>query len=69
MLGELEYMGQAEPVPTTEPIEPIAPTDETGMGDVEFEVEIVPPESGQQEEPLNVGIGSLVMPTEDPDKQ
>ena len=69
MLGELEYMGQTEPVPTTEPIEPIAPTDETGMGDVEFEVEIVPPESGQQEEPLNVGIGSLVMPTEDPDKQ
>ena len=77
MLGELEYMGQTEPVPTTEPsgetgeigeiVEPIPP--ESDGGNMEFEVEVSPTESGQQDAPLNIGTGSLVFPTEDPDKQ
>ena len=76
-LGELEYMGQTEPVPTTEPtgetgeigeiVEPIPP--ESDGGSTEFEVEVSPTESGQQDAPLNIGTGSLVFPTEDPDKQ
>ena len=75
MLGELEYMGQTEPVPTTEPtgetgetIGTDIPTEPDG-GDMEFEVEVVPTESGQQDAPLNIGTGSLVFPTEDPEKQ
>ena len=81
MLGELEYMGQTEPVPTTEPtgetgeigeiVEPIPPEipAEPEDGDVEFEIEVSPTESGQQDAPLNIGTGSLVFPTEDPEKQ
>lgn len=81
MLGELEYMGQTEPVPTTEPtgetgeigeiVEPIPPEvpAEPDDGDVEFEIEVSPTESGQQDAPLNIGTGSLVFPTEDPEKQ
>ena len=84
MLGELEYMGQTEPVPTTEPtgetgesgeigeiVEPVPPEvpAEPDGGNVEFEVEVSPTEGGQQDAPLNIGTGSLVFPTEDPDKQ
>ena len=84
MLGELEYMGQTEPVPTTEPtgetgesgevgeiVEPVPPEvpAEPDDGDVEFEIEVTPTESGQQDAPLNIGTGSLVFPTEDPEKQ
>ena len=81
MLGELEYMGQTEPVPTTEPtgetgevgeiVEPVPPEvpAEPDGGDVEFEIEVSPTEGGQQDAPLNIGTGSLVFPTEDPDKQ
>ena len=80
-LGELEYMGQPEPVPTTEPtgetgetgeiVEPVPPEvpAEPEGGDVEFEIEVTPTEGGQQDAPLNIGTGSLVFPTEDPDKQ
>ena len=83
-LGELEYMGQTEPVPTTEPtgetdesgeigeiVEPVPPEvpAEPEGGDVEFEIEVTPTEGGQQDAPLNIGTGSLVFPTEDPDKQ
>jgi hypothetical protein len=81
MLGELEYMGQTEPVPTTEPtgetgevgeiVEPVPPEvpAEPEGGDVEFEIEVTPTEGGQQDAPLNIGTGSLVFPTEDPEKQ
>ena len=84
MLGELEYMGQTEPVPTTEPtgetgesgeigeiVEPVPPEvpAESDGGNMEFEVEVSPTEGGQQDAPLNIGTGSLVFPTEDPDKQ
>ena len=78
MLGELEYMGQTEPVPTTEPtgetgevFEPVPPEvpAEPDDGDVEFEIEVTPTEGGQQDAPLNIGTGSLVFPTEDPEKQ
>ena len=81
MLGELEYMGQTEPVPTTEPtgetgeigeiVEPVPPEipAEPDSGDVELEIEVSPTESGQQDAPLNIGTGSLVFPTEDPEKQ
>ena len=80
-LGELEYMGQTEPVPTTEPtgetgeigeiVEPVPPEipAEPDSGDVELEIEVSPTESGQQDAPLNIGTGSLVFPTEDPEKQ
>ena len=80
-LGELEYMGQTEPVPTTEPtgetgetgevFEPVPPEipAEPDGGDVEFEIEVTPTEGGQQDAPLNIGTGSLVFPTEDPEKQ
>ncbi|MBQ8355641.1 MAG: efflux RND transporter periplasmic adaptor subunit [Oscillospiraceae bacterium] len=84
MLGELEYMGQTEPVPTTEPtgetgesgeigeiVEPVPPEipAESDGGNLEFEVEVSPTEGGQQDAPLNIGTGSLVFPTEDPEKQ
>ena len=81
MLGELEYMGQTEPVPTTEPtgetgevgeiVEPVPPEvpAEPDGGDVEFEIEVSPTEGGQQDAPINIGTGSLVFPTEDPDKR
>ena len=66
MLGELEYMGQTEPVPTTLP----ADSGETGeAADPEMTpvIDITPPEEPQEDVPMNGG--SLVMPTEDPDKQ
>ena len=63
LLGELEYMGQTEPVPTTEP------TGETGEADTDFEAESIPSESEEQEDTVVIGIGSLAMPTEDPDKE
>ena len=63
LLGELEYMGQTEPVPTAEP------TGETGEADTDFEAESIPSESGEQEDTVVIGIGSLAMPTEDPDKE
>ena len=66
MLGELEYMGQTEPVPTTEPT---GETGESVEADMDFEEEIIPSESDDKEEPVSVGIGSLAMPTEDPDKE
>ena len=69
------------PLPTTEPtgetgetgeiVEPVPPEvpAEPEGGDVEFEIEVTPTEGGQQDAPLNIGTGSLVFPTEDPDKQ
>ena len=73
MLGELEYMGQTEPVPTTEPAyesgETWIPT-ESGEADLDYEVEISPSEgTGEQEPIVDVGIGSLVFPTDDPEKE
>lgn len=70
MLGELEYMGQTEPVPTTEPSgETWIPT-ESGEADLDYEVDVTPSEGAEPEEPVvNVGIGSLVFPTEDPEKE
>lgn len=63
LLGELEYMGQTEPLPTSEP------TGETGEADMEFETEIIPSESGEKEETVVIGLDSLALPTEDPDKE
>ena len=66
--GELEYMGQTEPVPTTLP----ADTGEAGMpGETapSQAVELIPVPP-QADEPVDAPIdGSLVIPTEDPDKQ
>ena len=55
LLGELEYMGQTEPLPSTEP---------TGTGEAPSETA-----SNPVEEPAGAGSGSLVTPTEDPEKQ
>ena len=73
MLGELEYMGQTEPVPTTEPVyesgETWVPT-ESGEAEQDYEVDVTPSEGTEEEEiSVNVGIGSLVFPTEDPEKE
>ena len=73
MLGELEYMGQTEPVPTTEPAyesgETWVPT-ESGEAEQDYEVDATPSEGTEEEEiAVNVGIGSLVFPTEDPEKE
>ena len=66
--GELEYMGQTEPVPTTLP----ADTGEAGMpGETapSQAVELIPVPP-QADEPMDAPIdGSLVIPTEDPEKQ
>ena len=74
--SELEYMGQTEPTESlpvdgeTLPSEgEVLPTGEPDDGDVEFEIEVTPTEGGQQDAPLNIGTGSLVFPTEDPEKQ
>ena len=69
-LGELEYMGQTEPVPTTEPSgETWVPT-ESGEADQDYEVDVTPSEGSEEEESVvNVGMGSLVFPTEDPEKE
>ena len=66
MLGELEYMGQTEPVPTTLPADS-GETGEAADPDMTPVVDITPPEEPQEDVPMNGG--SLVMPTEDPDKQ
>ena len=66
-LGELEYMGQTEPVPTTEPA---YESGETGEAEQDYEVEVTPSEGSEEEESVvNVGMGSLVFPTEDPEKE
>ena len=73
--SDLEYMGQTEPVPTTLP----ADTDETAPSQ-EIELTPVPsqgdefidvPAPPQGDEPVDAPVysGSLVIPTEDPDKQ
>ena len=73
--SDLEYMGQTEPVPTTLP----ADTGETAPSQ-EIELTPVPPQGDefidvpappQGDEPVDdpVYSGSLVIPTEDPDKQ
>ena len=73
--SDLEYMGQTEPVPTTLP----ADTGETTPSQ-EIELTPVPPQGDefidvpappQGDEPVDAPVysGSLVIPTEDPDKQ
>ena len=66
--SETEYMGQTEPVPTT------LPTGETGDGGEEPADTIVPPEAADGdpiEDPVETPnfVGSLVFPTDDPEKQ
>ena len=76
--SELEYMGQTEPVPTTQPAEGDEPmgsgeSPETPDAPETPEIPEIPeiPEMPEEpEESENPAInGSLVMPTEDPDKQ
>ena len=93
LLGELEYMGQTEPVPTTLPdssdeagadweadlpADPELPGDSGMSGDPELpdnsgmsgDVQVViPPAETPTEDPVYSNSGSLVMPTEDPEKQ
>ena len=69
LLGELEYMGQTEPVPTTLPAD-TGEADMPGQTEPSQEIDLtpVPP---QDDEPMDAPVysGSLVMPTEDPEKQ
>ena len=65
--SDLEYMGQTEPVPTTLPAD-TGEADMPGQTEQEIELTPVPP---QDDEPSDAPVynGSLVMPTEDPEKQ
>ncbi len=81
--GELEYMGQTEPVPTTIPAdtgledggwegelpaEPQQPGDTDMSADVP-QAEVLPPEEPEEPTVNSNMSGSLVIPTEDPEKQ
>lgn len=73
--SDLEYMGQTEPVPTTLPADTgeTTPSQETELTPVppqgdEF-IDVPAPPQGDEPVDAPVYSGSLVIPTEDPDKQ
>lgn len=78
MLDEMEYMGQTEPVPTTLPADSggnegfvdSGDQGQSGESSMTPVVDITPPQEPQEDATIPPNYsGSLVVPTEDPDKQ